>query len=109
MVDSGFVKLPIYDVKTGFESLVVSPISKASATQRAGRAGKGRYPLPPPSTRCPSYLTHDTGMVCCCRPHEPRQVLPAVHARSLPRAQGGDGWYRGRVSEACRQQHEEDV
>jgi HrpA-like RNA helicase len=39
VVDSGFVKLPIYDVTTGFESLVVSPVSKASATQRAGRAG----------------------------------------------------------------------
>ena len=40
VVDSGFVKLPIYDVTTGFESLVVSPISKAAAIQRAGRAGK---------------------------------------------------------------------
>lgn len=40
VVDSGFVKLPIYDVTTGFESLVVSPVSKASATQRAGRAGR---------------------------------------------------------------------
>lgn len=39
VVDCGFVKLPVYDVKTGFESLVVSPISRASATQRAGRAG----------------------------------------------------------------------
>jgi hypothetical protein len=34
------VKLPIYDVRTGFESLVVTPISKASAMQRAGRAGR---------------------------------------------------------------------
>ena len=34
------MKLPIYDVRTGFESLVVTPISKASAAQRAGRAGR---------------------------------------------------------------------
>lgn len=40
IVDCGFVKLPIYDVRTGFESLVVTPVSKASAAQRAGRAGR---------------------------------------------------------------------
>jgi HrpA-like RNA helicase len=45
VVDSGFVKLPIYDVTTGFESLVVSPVSKASATQRAGRAGQSGWPV----------------------------------------------------------------
>ncbi|GAB5029679.1 atp-dependent rna helicase dhx35 isoform x1 [Nannochloropsis oceanica] len=40
IVDTGFVKLPVYDVRTGFESLVTTPISKASAAQRAGRAGR---------------------------------------------------------------------
>lgn len=34
------MKLPIYDVRTSFESLVVTPISRASAAQRAGRAGR---------------------------------------------------------------------
>jgi len=40
IVDTGFVKLPVYDVRTGFESLVTTPVSRASAAQRAGRAGR---------------------------------------------------------------------
>ncbi len=40
IVDTGFVKLPMYDVRTGFESLVTTPVSRASAAQRAGRAGR---------------------------------------------------------------------
>ncbi|CAG8737937.1 5613_t:CDS:10 [Cetraspora pellucida] len=40
VVDCGFVKLRAYNPKTGMESLVVCPISKASAQQRAGRAGR---------------------------------------------------------------------
>lgn len=40
VVDSGYVKLRAYDPKTGIESLVTTPISKASASQRAGRAGR---------------------------------------------------------------------
>lgn len=40
IVDCGFVKLPVYDVRTGFESLVTTSVSRASATQRAGRAGR---------------------------------------------------------------------
>ncbi|KAL2256742.1 hypothetical protein VTK26DRAFT_1188 [Humicola hyalothermophila] len=40
VVDSGFVKLRAYNPKTGIESLTVTPVSKASATQRAGRAGR---------------------------------------------------------------------
>ncbi|KAH6850950.1 P-loop containing nucleoside triphosphate hydrolase protein [Chaetomium sp. MPI-CAGE-AT-0009] len=42
VVDSGFVKLRAYDPKTGIESLTATPISKASAAQRAGRAGRTR-------------------------------------------------------------------
>ncbi|KAJ3487654.1 hypothetical protein NLG97_g6365 [Lecanicillium saksenae] len=40
VVDSGYVKLRAYNPKTGIESLTATPISKASAAQRAGRAGR---------------------------------------------------------------------
>lgn len=40
VVDCGFVKLPFYDAERGFERLVVTKVSKASARQRAGRAGR---------------------------------------------------------------------
>jgi ATP-dependent RNA helicase DDX35 len=40
VVDSGLVKMPFFDPKTDFERLIVVPISKASAKQRAGRAGR---------------------------------------------------------------------
>ncbi|XP_065064224.1 probable ATP-dependent RNA helicase DHX35 [Rhopilema esculentum] len=42
VVDSGFVKLKAYNATSGIESLVVVPLSKASAEQRAGRAGRVR-------------------------------------------------------------------
>lgn len=40
VVDSGFVKLRAYNPKTGIETLTATAISKASASQRAGRAGR---------------------------------------------------------------------
>ena len=40
VIDSGFVKLRAYNPSSGIESLTVTPISKAAATQRAGRAGR---------------------------------------------------------------------
>jgi ATP-dependent RNA helicase DDX35 len=42
IVDCGFVKLKAYNPKTGIESLTATPVSKASANQRAGRAGRTR-------------------------------------------------------------------
>ncbi|KAF9190181.1 DEAH-box ATP-dependent RNA helicase prp22 [Haplosporangium sp. Z 767] len=42
VVDSGFVKQKMYDPTTGMDGLLVVPISKAAATQRAGRAGRTR-------------------------------------------------------------------
>ncbi|XP_051160158.1 probable ATP-dependent RNA helicase DHX35 [Leptopilina boulardi] len=42
VIDSGFVKLPWFDSETLSNSLVVAPISKASADQRLGRAGRVR-------------------------------------------------------------------
>ncbi|ODQ82939.1 hypothetical protein BABINDRAFT_173765 [Babjeviella inositovora NRRL Y-12698] len=40
VIDPGFVKENIFNPSTGMESLVVTPCSKASADQRAGRAGR---------------------------------------------------------------------
>ena len=40
VIDPGFVKLRAYSPTTGIDSLVATPISQASATQRAGRAGR---------------------------------------------------------------------
>ncbi|GAB6023367.1 Putative pre-mRNA-splicing factor ATP-dependent RNA helicase dhx16 [Chamberlinius hualienensis] len=40
VIDPGFCKQNSYNAKSGMESLVVTPISKASAIQRAGRAGR---------------------------------------------------------------------
>ena len=40
VVDPGFCKQKSYNPRTGMESLIVTPVSKASALQRAGRAGR---------------------------------------------------------------------
>ncbi|OSX64706.1 hypothetical protein POSPLADRAFT_1135261 [Postia placenta MAD-698-R-SB12] len=40
VVDSGFVKIRTYNPTTSLSSLVTVPVSQASATQRAGRAGR---------------------------------------------------------------------
>ncbi|KAI5369505.1 Putative helicase, P-loop containing nucleoside triphosphate hydrolase [Septoria linicola] len=40
VVDCGFVKLRAYNPNTGIETLTATPVSQASATQRAGRAGR---------------------------------------------------------------------
>ncbi|CAN0910231.1 Pre-mRNA-splicing factor ATP-dependent RNA helicase DEAH1 [Linum grandiflorum] len=40
VIDPGFCKMKSYNPRTGMESLLVTPISKASATQRAGRSGR---------------------------------------------------------------------
>ncbi|RUS74189.1 hypothetical protein EGW08_018057 [Elysia chlorotica] len=40
VIDPGFCKQKSYNARTGMESLVVTPVSKASANQRAGRAGR---------------------------------------------------------------------
>ncbi|KAL0581787.1 hypothetical protein V5O48_000264 [Marasmius crinis-equi] len=67
VVDSGFVKIRVYNPTTALASLATVPTSKASATQRAGRAGRTSpgicyrlYPLEafealPPST--PAEIT----------------------------------------------------
>ncbi len=40
VVDSGFFRRPVYDSRSGLSRLVTLQISKASAAQRAGRAGR---------------------------------------------------------------------
>jgi pre-mRNA-splicing factor ATP-dependent RNA helicase DHX16 len=40
VIDCGMVKQTAYNPRTGMDSLIVTPISKASANQRAGRAGR---------------------------------------------------------------------
>ncbi|XP_052179682.1 pre-mRNA-splicing factor ATP-dependent RNA helicase DEAH1-like isoform X2 [Diospyros lotus] len=40
VIDPGFCKMKSYNPRSGMESLLVAPISKASANQRAGRSGR---------------------------------------------------------------------
>ena len=40
VVDPGYAKVKVYNAKAGMDSLIVTPISQASAKQRAGRAGR---------------------------------------------------------------------
>lgn len=40
VIDPGFVKENVYNPRTGMESLVVTPCSRAAAKQRMGRAGR---------------------------------------------------------------------
>jgi pre-mRNA-splicing factor ATP-dependent RNA helicase DHX16 len=40
VIDSGLVKQTAFNPRSGMESLVITPVSKASANQRAGRAGR---------------------------------------------------------------------
>ncbi|RMZ72770.1 atp dependent rna helicase [Pyrenophora seminiperda CCB06] len=42
VIDTGYVKLRAYNAALGIENLAVVPVSKASAIQRAGRAGRTR-------------------------------------------------------------------
>lgn len=48
VIDSCFAKQRCYNPLTGLESLLIAPISKASAQQRAGRAGVQVFRIPMP-------------------------------------------------------------
>ena len=54
VVDTGFVKLRAFNPLTGIETLTATAISKASATQRAGRAGRTK------SGKCFRLYTEET-------------------------------------------------
>jgi pre-mRNA-splicing factor ATP-dependent RNA helicase DHX38/PRP16 len=40
VIDTGFCKLKVYNPKIGMDALLVTPISRANANQRSGRAGR---------------------------------------------------------------------
>lgn len=40
VIDSGFCKLKVYNPRVGMDALLVTPVSKANANQRTGRAGR---------------------------------------------------------------------
>jgi pre-mRNA-splicing factor ATP-dependent RNA helicase DHX38/PRP16 len=40
VIDAGFCKLKVYNPKIGMDALLVTPVSKANANQRSGRAGR---------------------------------------------------------------------
>ena len=40
VIDSGFCKLKVYNPRIGMDALLVTPVSKANANQRSGRAGR---------------------------------------------------------------------
>lgn len=40
VIDCGFVKIPWFELETQTNCLIIAPVSKASANQRAGRAGR---------------------------------------------------------------------
>lgn len=42
VIDTGMCKQNSYNPRTGMDSLIVTPISKAAAQQREGRAGRVR-------------------------------------------------------------------
>ncbi|CAI8619659.1 unnamed protein product [Vicia faba] len=43
VIDPGFYKMKCYNPRTGMKSLLVTPISKATAKQRVGRSGRTRF------------------------------------------------------------------
>ena len=64
VIDSGFSKQKVYNPRTRVESLLVTPISQASAQQRAGRAGrtkpgKSHHQLTQPCLLSPSRSLAD--------------------------------------------------
>ena len=40
VIDSGFCKLKVYNPKIGMDALLVTPVSRANASQRSGRGGR---------------------------------------------------------------------
>jgi len=40
VIDTGYCKLKVYNPKIGMDALLVTPVSKANANQRSGRAGR---------------------------------------------------------------------
>lgn len=83
VVDPGFVKQNAYDPKLGMDSLVVVPISRASAQQRAGRAGRTG---PGKCFRLYTQQAFDTEMLPTTIPEIQRQNL--AHTILMLKASG---------------------
>lgn len=58
VIDPGFAKQKVYNPRARVESLLVSPISRASAHQRSGRAGRTR----PGVTSCVCFIFYFTSL-----------------------------------------------
>ncbi|CAM9454912.1 unnamed protein product [Chrysoparadoxa australica] len=72
VVDPGFVKMPFYDPEIGTLMLVVTATSKASAKQRAGRAGRTR------PGKCFRLMTQDA-----YRSKLPERTVPEMQRSNL--------------------------
>src|ERR1035437_1221940 len=71
VIDSGLARIPRYDPYRGINTLLVEKISRASADQRAGRAGRTAPGL------CRSLWSREE------HAHRPRQELPEVKRLDL--------------------------
>lgn len=71
VIDCGFAKLRAYNPSTGIETLTAVPISKASATQRAGRAGRTK------PGKCFRLYTQQT------YEHLPEATVPEIQRSNL--------------------------
>jgi ATP-dependent RNA helicase DDX35 len=71
VVDSCFVKLAFFNPLTGIEALVTTTVSKASAKQRAGRAGRSR------PGKCFRLCTQD------CYRGFPKETIPQMQRTNL--------------------------
>jgi len=69
VVDPGFSKQKVYNPRIRVESLLVSPISKASSSQRSGRAGRtkpGKCFRLYTEKAFMKELQEQVGWACCC-------------------------------------------
>jgi pre-mRNA-splicing factor ATP-dependent RNA helicase DHX15/PRP43 len=80
VIDPGFVKQKVYNPRIRVESLLVSPVSRAAAAQRAGRAGRTR-----PGKCFRLYTEHafDTSLIAQTPPEILRANLGAVVLQML--------------------------
>ncbi|KAL7551372.1 hypothetical protein ACHAWF_014571 [Thalassiosira exigua] len=68
VIDAGFCKLKVYNSKIGMDALNVTPVSRANANQRSGRAGR-------------------TGPGFCFRLYTDRQFREELMERAVPEIQ----------------------
>ncbi|KAJ2524619.1 hypothetical protein GGI11_000676 [Coemansia sp. RSA 2049] len=88
VVDGGFVKKRIHALSTGISRLATIPISKASATQRAGRSGRTQpgkaYRLYTQAAYSSSlFPQHDMPEICCLSLESMALTLKALGVRNL--------------------------